>query len=1833
MPSRTGRVRDLFEHRSQVDPDAIAVRFRDSFLSYGELDRETHRLAHHLIERGVGPEDVVGVFMDGCLERVVAFMGIVKSSAALVGLDPGLPPTRLRQLLDQARPKLVLTRDALGDRLPPGVDALRLDADAAEIRRSSPQAPPERAQDDNLGFLIFTSGSTGQPKGVSIPRGCFDTYARTVADAYDLGPGDRVLQFTSVGVDVIEEEIFPPLMSGATVVVRTDEQMGSVATFLESCEALDLSVLILPTAYWHELVASITRTGTALPSSVRLVVVGGESALPDRLAAWRLRVDSSVTLFNAYGPAEATIGATLWNMSGPPSEEELPAVSIGGALPGVEVFVLDRQSRRVEDGELGELVIGGVGVGRGYLDRPELTAASFVPDPWAARPGQRMYRTGDLARLRPDGCFEYHGRFDHQIKVRGFRVELGEIEEVLAQHPAVGGCAVLAEGEGSSTRLVAYLAVGSAEQPDPEEIRSFLRTRLPPPMLPAQLELMAALPLGTGGKIDRQALRAALKPGRVAQARPNVAASRYETLLIEAWGEVLGRPQPGTDEGFLDLGGHSLTAIQVASWVRDSVGIELPVPLLFENATIAELARHLETSEDAPMPLLPAIRKAPRDVEPPLSFSQERIWFLSKMIPDMVAYNSMAGIDFSGRLRVEVLERVLTEIFRRHEILRTAFLQRGELPVQQVHPPSRVLLPVIDLTALPEARRRPETRMIVRKLGLRPFDLDRPPLVQWLVMRLDTEEWVWGQVEHHFLHDGWSLARLLEEMRELYAAYMDDLDSPLPELPIQFGDFAVWQRAWLESDMARQQLDFWTRQLADCPQLLELPTDRPRPALPSYRGESLQLPFPLELDAAVLRFARDRRATQYMVMMTAFQVLVSRYSSQRQFMVGTSVANRRLKETEGLLGMIVNNLILRAELGDRPTFADFLKRVSTTAMTAFAHQDLPFDRVVQGLQPERNLSYNPLVQAFFNFHDSPMPPLKLPEVTGTIWYPHNGTAKFDLNIIAIPASPERPDQSILVEWEYANDLFDETTVLRMAHHFENLVASAIAEPERRVEELELMSSTERQQLASEWNDRRTSYPSESSIPALFEHQARRLAGATAASYGERAITYRDLDRQSNRLAHHLRALGVRLETPVGLCMERSLDMLVAMLGILKAGGTYVPLDPSYPQERLAFMIEDARISVLIQHAATAERTSFNETVSAHQALTVVDLRQLVAVSPESDDAAPEVDIAPANRAYVIYTSGSTGRPKGTAVTHRAVVRLVRATDYIEILPEDRIAQLSSSSFDAATFEIWGALLNGCRLVGIDREVALEPEALIQQLRRDEVSVMFVTTALFNQLAWTEPEAFESLRCVLFGGEAVDAQRVRTIVEAAPPAHLLHVYGPTENTTFSTWEQVEEVPEGALTVPIGRSLANSRLGVFSSTLWPVPAGVIGELMLAGDGLARDYLHRPALTAEKFIPDPSGVGRGERLYRTGDLVRHLPDGRIEFVGRVDHQVKVRGFRIEPGEIETALRDQQAVRDAFVLVRKDSADDHRLVAYVTPSEGRQLQMAEVRQALQDRLPDYMVPSALVELDRLPLNPNGKIDRAALPRPGEERPDWTAAFVPAGNELEDRIAAVWREVLGVERVGVHDNFFDLGGHSLLFVRIHSLLAELLDEPPSVVDLFHYPTVRALANFLAVEPAGVAERTPQREPATDRLAEGCRDIAIIGMAGRFPGASNVEELWTQLCDGVEAIRFFSDEELAAAGVGARTYGDPDYVPARGVLEEAESFDASFFGYSPREAALMDPQQRVFLECSWQALEDGGYDAARYEGAVGVFGGARMSSYLSYLSSNPELLSEIGEYP
>ncbi len=1542
------------------------------------------------------------------------------------------------------------------------------------VEASAPERLQAAASPVDIAYVIHTSGSTGEPKGIVVQHRPAVELCRWVNESFGVGPHDRLLFVTSPAFDLSVYDVFGVLAAGGTVHVAPE-------VAVRDAEELVRLLVHEPITIWDSAPAALQQLTPLLPAPVpgpdeprlRLVLLSGDwipVPLPDvvRASFPRARVI-------ALGGATE---ATVWSNWFPIGEVEpgWPSIPYGRPIENARYHVLDRMLEPCPISVPGDLYIGGACLCVGYARLPEMTAEKFIPDPFASRPGERLYATGDRARYGHDGNIEFLGRVDQQVKVRGYRIELEEIEAVLARQPGLREAAVVArEDVPGDKRLVGYVVPTAWPAPTAAELRAALQQVMPEYMVPWTFVALERMPLTANGKLDRKGLPAPqeMAPLETDYVAPETDAERAVALI---WQEVLALPRIGLNDNFFELGGSSLVAAQVISRVRQVFAVELPLRALFENRTLVSLAaRVAELEAEAAESAIPPLAPVSRDEILPLSFAQQSLWMVDQIEPGSPRYNIPGAMHIAGPLQPELLRRALHEVVRRHEVLRTTFHDFwGGEPAQLIAPAEPFPLPVVDLSGLPSPFKEDEAALRMVGEARRSFDLQSGPLLRCLLLRLDGEEHVALATFHHIVSDAWSVAIFFREIAALFKAWSTAEPAALPELPVQYPDFAVWQRSWLTGEVLERELEYWRRQLAGMPRVFELPTDRPRPAVQSFRGRSRPLALPAGIVAPLESLGRHKGTTLFMVLLGAFAVVLGRATGQEDFGIGTAIDGRDRRETENLIGFFINSLVLRVDLSGDPAFDLLLDRVRGMALGAYAHQSLPFERIVEELVPVRDPSHAPLFQVAITLQNTQAAALTLPGLTLTQVPVDSGSAKMDMILL-----PNESDGELGGICEYSTALFDASTIDRLLSHLGNLLRAVVAEPGRRLSELPLLSAAEQHQLSVEWNDTQVGFPRRPFVHEMVAEHARRDPGAPAVVDGGRRLTYGELDSQAGALAARLRAAGVGPEVAVALWTERSLEMIVGILAVIKAGGAYLPLDPSHPEDRLTFMISDSAAPVLLTQQRMAS-VLHEGNLRGVRVLTIDD------AGPAAVDPIEVAEVTAETPAYLIYTSGSTGRPKGVQVAHGSLANMVRWHHaWSGLAPGQHATQVAAPAFDATVFEIWPCLTAGACLHIIDDATRLAPPKLIEWLANEKITVTYLPTPLAEALLDQPWPAEISLQALHTAGD-----RLHHRPRPEHPFALFNLYGPTEVTVLASGRRVPPAGADGGSIsdsedgppPIGRPISNARIHLLDRHLQPVPVGVPGEIVIGGAGLARGYLGRPDLTAERFVPDsfaPLWGESGARLYHTGDLARWLPDGELDFVGRADHQVKIRGFRIELGEIEAELREHPAVQVSVVVAREEAPGEKALVAYLVPRDGQAPEARELRQFLAAKLPSYMVPGTFVTLEALPLSANGKVDRAALSAPPREERELVAPRTPD----ETILCRIWAEVLNHEVVGISDNFFDLGGDSILGIQVVSR-AQQAGLAFTAQDLFQYQTVAELA--LVAVPVEPPAEEPEPAPAVE---------------------------------------------------------------------------------------------------------------------------------------------------
>ncbi|MFJ7260471.1 amino acid adenylation domain-containing protein [Streptomyces globosus] len=1654
----------LVEAQVERTPDAPAVLFEDETLTYAELNARANRLARSLIARGAGPERSVALLVPRSPDMVVGLLAVFKSGAAYVPVDPDYPRDRITYLLEDAAPALVLAHSRTAELVPDGLATLLLDdaATAAEIAAHSAENPADADRtaplhDLNTAYVIYTSGSTGRPKGVLMPAAGPRNLVLWQRDTMQGMKGARTAQFTSVGFDVSVQEILASLIAGKTLVVPTEDTRRSAEQLARWLDRHRVNELYAPAPVIDAVYEAADELGLALPCLTDVQQAGEALTLTVRTRA--RHADPAHRLHNLYGPAEAH-GATVYSLTGD-SADWPDAAPIGGPVANTRVYLLDERLRPVPAGVAGEIYIGGEGVARGYADRPALTAERFVADPYGP-PGARVYRSGDLARRLPGGELEFLGRADHQVKIRGIRIEPGEIESVLSRHPSVAQAAVVArEDRPGGKYLAAYVVPAAGRGWDPEELRRHAEEFLLKAMVPTAFVAVDAFPLSPNGKLDRRALPAPALDAELTGRPPRTA---LERALCGLFGEVLDRPWDSIDDNFFAFGGHSLLATRLISRIRSELGAELPIRTVFETPTVAAAAEALAGAggDAVRTPLVRAAR--PETV--PLSSGQRRLWFLNRFEGQRAAYNMPSAIRLTGALDVPALQAALGDLTARHEILRTVYPDSPQGPRQRVLDAADAR-PVLRTEEVAEA----DAAAAVARAAAEGFDVTADLPVRAHLFATGPDAYVFVLVVHHIAGDGWSMGPLWRDLSAAYAARLDGAAYTGPELPVQYADYALWQRELLgdegdpDSTVSRQ-LAHWRQVLDGVAEETVLPVDRPRPAVSSHRGGTAPFRVPAPLHRRLLEVAEQTDSSLFMVVQAALAALLTRLGGSTDIVIGTPIAGRTDEALDDLVGFFVNTLALRTDTSGDPSARELLHRVRTADLAAYENQDVPFERLVEVLNPARSMSRHPLFQVMLALHNTAEDLPVLPGAAASALPVEIDAAQFDLHFDltesrAEDGAPAGMDCYV----EYAEDLFDRETAQSFADRLVRMLDAFAEDPDQRTAAVALLGTEERELLLTGWSG--SGHPGEpDTVVRRFEERAAASPGAVALRTGPLVLTYAELNARANRIARRLIARGAGPEDLVALVLPRSAEMVAAMLGVLKAGAAYLPVDPTHPQARTAAVLEDAAPAVVLTAADVAALLDGAEPGDAEDSANPVD----------ADRVRP---LTPGHPAYVIYTSGSTGRPKGVVVEHHSVVNFLETTnDYYELTAADTVLHFATPTFDVSVLEVFCPLLAGATLAVADADQRRDPELLTEFIREAGVTVADLPPALLPLL---DPDRLSCLRIVSVGGEACPAGLVAAW--ATDDRRFINSYGPTESTVAVT--VMDCAGSYDRNPPIGRPMENIRAYVLDGDLNPVPAGVAGELYLAGAGLARGYLRRAALTAERFVACPYG-GPGARMYRTGDLVRWQRDGTLDFLGRTDDQVKIRGFRIELGEIEAVLSAHPAVEQARVLAVDLPSAGLALVAYAVPAAGAPAAGAEelLREHAAAALPGHMVPAAFCVLDALPMTPNGKLDRKALPSPdlrAAERP-----YAAPQSETERAVAGIWEELLGAGRVGRDESFFALGGHSLLVVRAVNAIRSRFGVALPIQQFFREPTVAGLAR--AVESGAAA-------PAADAAADGPRVV------------------------------------------------------------------------------------------------------------------------------------------
>jgi len=1653
-------IHQLFEAQVELTPDAVAVVYENEQLTYQQLNQRANQLAYYLRTLDVEPEVLVGICMERSLEMVVGLLGILKAGGAYVPLNPAYPIERLAFILEDTQTPVMLTQQKFVKILPDHTaQVVCLESDWKLIAQNSLENPICEATSDNLAYVIYTSGSTGQPKGVMIPHSgiCNQIYWRQTT--FKLTERDKVLQNISFSFDPSVWQIFWPLSFGAQLMMARSGGHKDTAYLVKTIVDLQITVIALVPSMLRVL---LQQKGIENCKSLKHITCGGEALPVEIIERFFTQLNLENVLINCYGPTEACIDATFFPCQRGTHHIIAP---IGQPITNAQIHILDDDLRPVPVGEAGELHIGGVGLARGYLNRKDLTAQKFIPNPYSSERSARLYKTGDLARYMSDGNIAFLGRIDYQVKIRGFRIELGEIEAVLSQHPALEQSLVIVrEDVPGDKRLVAYVvAKPNQVSPSRSELRLFLQAHLPDYMVPVAFVFLDNLPLNPNGKVDRRVLPAPDISSLNRSSNFVASSTPTEAVLAAIWEQVLGVEQIGINDNFFELGGNSLSAMQVISRSRQAFNIEVPLQLLFEKPTIAVLAsqilnRNTDAREHQRIPQ--RINKQSAE----LSFAQQRLWFLAQLEPDSAAYNIVEAVQLQGKLNVEALQQSLNAIVAHHEALRTNFIASDNgIPVQVIGLPRSVELMVIDLT-------QEEVQNILNQQAQRPFNLATDLMLRATLLQINQHKHILLLVMHHIASDGWSMGILWRQLATIYEAFLKNKPNPLSKLPIQYADFAVWQRQWLSDEVLSSKLEYWKTQLVGSNHVLELPTDQQRPPIQTYRGATQSLMLPQRLTASLIALSQQESVTLFMTLLAVFGTLLHRYTGQEDVSIGSPFAGRDRLETEGLIGFFINTVVLRLNFSGHPSFRSLLSRVQNVVLGAYTHQDMPFEKLVEELQPERDTSRNPLFQVWFNMLNLGDIQLELPGLSCEPISMPEPASMFDLSLYVIEQK-----QEIQLKLVYNVDLFAPERMAQMLEQFNHLLIQILENPDVSIADVSLVTPltqsllpNPQQPLCPQW---------QGTVHTFFSEQAQRIPQQLAVVDAQVSLTYAELDKSANQLANYLLANKIQSQDIIAIYGDRSAALVVSILGVLKAGAAFIILDPGYPASRLIDCLQLVQPRGWLQITAARElpkdlleyidlsckcrlQLPSNSTTAVHSLL------------QDYTTADPRVRVEADHLAYVAFTSGSTGKAKGVKGTHRPLSHFIKwQIKTFGLNQSDKFSLLSGLSHDPLLRDIFTPLSLGATLCIPDQKDIETSGQLASWMQQRQISIAHLTPAMAQLLTAKTTTITTALRYVFFAGDVLTQQNVNRIRNFAPLSTCVNYYGATETPQamgyfiipHDSWGEVSSFKQ---TIPLGRGIEDVQLLVFTSKLQLAGIGEVGEIYVRTPYLASGYIGNHE-AQERFILNPLTEIPSDKLYKTGDIGRYLPDGNIEILGRIDHQVKIRGFRIELGEIEATLGKYPTVQETVAIAPEDVSGDKQLVAYVVPKSNQLCTTEDLRHFLKEKLPSYMIPTAFVMLESLPLTPNGKVDRLALPVLEQVRQEAEQTCVAPRDHLESQLVQIWQQVLGIQRVSIRENFFDLGGHSLLAIKLFGQIQTQFNQKLPITTLFGSGTVEALADVL----------------------------------------------------------------------------------------------------------------------------------------------------------------------
>lgn len=1662
----------LFEKQACLCPEHPAVIDDDGTLSYGELNENACRIAQAIVEKGITPGSFIGLCTSRSSQAVSGLLGILKAGCAWVPLDPAYPAERLNHIIEDAGLPLILTQRRLKETLSCCSPSLLLfiDGEAPDSSPSAPLSPPVKTSSGETAYVIYTSGTTGKPKGVC----CHHKGVVNLLDDFQqrraLGSDDRCSWWTTLNFDVSVYEIFSPLLAGAALLIVPDPVRIDSSSFMEWLHVNRVTSAYLPPMMVADFVDRIVRHPGE--SHMRRLLTGVEP-IPSKVLLTLQQSRPQLTIINGYGPTETTVCATLYTLD--PDTLHHETVPIGKAVQNMHIALLDENGNPVAKGCTGEVFIGGVGVSRGYLNRPELNEELFVPDPDHRDEGCRMYRTGDLAYVLPDGELVFAGRKDGQFKFMGYRIEPGEIETVLKRHEAVINVVViLREDEPGAKKLVAYCIVEPSGDVSPQKLHSFAGSMLPAYMIPGAFVFLPEIPMTPNGKTDRKALPLPARSDYVLDESTQFAApgSLLEQELASVFSGILGINAIGIDDDFFAFGGHSLMATRLCSQIRNRWSVDIPLAFVFEHPTVKQIAAEItrrEKTDDAAFAITSS--ELTRTVYP-ASPIQKGIWLLLQYQEKGTMFNIPVIVRFTGPLKKEHLEKAFDFLIARHDSLRTVFEIVDEELVQRILPSVRVEMTVKDISDILPERQAAELEKIRSAEGQHQFRLETGPLLKLHLVIVGRHDYQLFLTFHHLIIDGWGASVFFRELASAYEAFAEGKTPVLPDRNISYGDISLWQHERIQNDLLGEQIQYWVEQLHGASFVQNIPYDFSKPSTSAFSGARRWFSIPPDVTVSISDYCRQNSFTLFMYLMTAFQILIRRYTGATDIVTGTTIANRNHPDTEAVVGLLANSLAIRTVFTGDPDFQELLLQIRKVSLEAFDHQDVPFGVVVENVVQQHEKGHHPVFQNLFILQNTPEAQFKAGEIVFSYEEVGNETAKIDLLLNA-----EVRNGAIVCWIEYNTGLFHADTIERLATDYLWIASRAFHDSDTPVSSWNLPSIPDASLFAGDEKPLKAAC-----CHNLFERQAERNPERIALRSDAVVLTYRELNDQANHLARMLIQHGVGPDIPVGLCVQRNAGMIVAILGILKAGGCYVPLDSQYPGERIQYMVRNSGIRLAITDASSAHALSFD------RSLDLLFLDKPDAAAPPLSCDNPPLRAGAEDTAYIMYTSGTSGTPKGIMVTHRGVTNLaVSAADAYGVTDTDRMLQFFSVSFDGSVEEIFMTLAAGATLVIRTFDTAITVPDFLSYIEQHSISVIDLPTAFWKELVHgvsvNTARIPDCLRTVIIGGEQASATDYRNWQRVCNhKVRVVNTYGPTECTIVSVCcdpAKIESPYDVNRGLPIGKALANTQLHIVDELLRRVPFGMPGELLIGGAGVAKGYIGLPELTSERFIDDHFHENpQNGRLYRTGDIVRSLPDGNLQFLGRKDNQVKIRGFRIEPGEIESVLNQHELIRQSAVIDLKNDQGKTALAAYFV-SDNNSPSSSELRQYLTQKMPEYMVPSYFVPIDRIPLLPNGKIDRNALPLPdtdtAEER---KTPYVAPENEMEQSLVEIWQEVLGVHPIGITDDFFDLGGHSLLAVRLCSQIQKKINKKVTLSGLFQSLTIEKLARKISDEE-WVAESSP----------------------------------------------------------------------------------------------------------------------------------------------------------